>query len=299
VAVQDPPQLLDPHKIFSKTAPDGKHKPGWQYEVKASGDSRTSAPGNPDESKAPPGYADASRDIIELQAGSKGCMDGTRVGRKRSATSDASGADSRGKGKGIDYLASSKDFPPHHWEEEVSINLYNTDWPPLGTPKAQITSPGSAMKTSPAKNDDSPMAFEVSGKGKMGTVVTPTSSPISQNPLLVKIPQFNNAPNAKWLHTQGLIPASSSLLAPGYIPAINADPHLRAPGQACPKAPLMSRTDIRPSALTGLAHGVAPAEHSTALDIGNIYAVNDKAQAQTAGLNTSTYTGHRSIRQSK
>jgi hypothetical protein len=101
-AAPDPPQLLNPHKIFSKTAPNSKRKPGWQYEIEASGDSGTSAPGNPDELKGPPGYADGSRDIVELQAGSKVRMDGTGVGRKRAATSDAPGADSRGKGKGID-----------------------------------------------------------------------------------------------------------------------------------------------------------------------------------------------------
>jgi hypothetical protein len=297
-APPDPPQLLNPHKIFSKTAPDGKRKPGWQYEIEASGNSGTPAPEKPDVSKGPPGYADGSRDIVELQAGSKVRMDGTGVGRKRAATSDAPGADSRGKGKGIDRLASSKDFPSHHWEEEVSVDLDNTDWPPLGTPKNH-TSPGSPMKTSPAKHDDSPMATEVSGKGKTGTAITPTSSPISRNPLLAKIPRFNHAPNAAWLHAQGLIPASSGLLAPGYIPAINADPRLRAPGQARPKAPSMSRTDIRPSAPTGLPHGTASAERSTALDFGNAYAANDRAPAQTSGLNTRTYAGHRSIRQSK
>jgi hypothetical protein len=81
-AVSNPPQLLDPHKIFSKTVPDSKCRPGWQYEIEAAGDSRTSALGIPDKLKGPPGDTDGSRDIIELQVGSKVCMDETRVGRK-------------------------------------------------------------------------------------------------------------------------------------------------------------------------------------------------------------------------
>jgi hypothetical protein len=172
--------------MFSKTAPNGKCKPGWQYEIEVAGDSGTSAPGIPDESKGPPGDADGSRDIVELQVSSKVHMDGTGVGRKCTATSDAPGADSRGKGKGVDRLASSKDFPSHHWEEEVSVYLYNNDWPPLGMPKRDDAAPSSPMKMSPVKGDTSPMAFEVPERGK--TVIMPTSSPISQNPLLAKIP---------------------------------------------------------------------------------------------------------------
>jgi hypothetical protein len=145
----------------------------------------------------------------------------------------------------------------------VSVDLYNTDWPPLGTPKGQDTSPGSPMKTSPVKNDGSPMAFEVSERGKMGTVITPTSGPISQNPLLVKIPRFNKSPNTKWLHTQGLIPVRNGLLAPGYIPEINADHSLCAPGQACPKAPSMSCTDICNKASAW--HGTSRAQHCSQL----------------------------------
>jgi hypothetical protein len=105
--VPDPPQLLDPHKIFSKTAPDGKCRPGLQYEIEALCHSRTSAPGNPDEWKGPLGDADGSRDIVELQVGLKVHMDGTRVGRKHSVTSDVPGADFRGKGKGIDLVRTS------------------------------------------------------------------------------------------------------------------------------------------------------------------------------------------------
>ena len=72
------------------------------------------------------------------------------------------------------------------------------------------------------------MALKVSGRGKVGAVIMPTSSRILQNPLLVKIPQFDNASNAKWLGTQGLIHVSNGLLAPGYIPTIDADLHLHA-----------------------------------------------------------------------
>ena len=32
---QQPSKLSAPHKIYSKDAPDGKRKPGWQYEVLA------------------------------------------------------------------------------------------------------------------------------------------------------------------------------------------------------------------------------------------------------------------------
>ena len=127
-ASRDPPKLLSPHAIFSKTAPDGKRRPGWQYQVDGeSANVPSEAPG------VSGGQFDGPRDIDVHQTGSKTRMVKSSAGRKRAATSDAPGDAFRGKSSG--RVASVADFSSDHWEE------------PMSDDRALLHSPSSAINS--------------------------------------------------------------------------------------------------------------------------------------------------------
>jgi hypothetical protein len=157
-ASPEPPKLLSPHAIFSKTAPDGTWKPGWQYLVDGeSADVPSEMPGvsgSQFESVDAPGALDVH------QTGSKTHMVNPSAGRKRSATSDAPG--DAFQGKASNYVASVADFPSDHWVEPTSDDRSLLHSPPSAVNSKRSTAPSSnapnpshsltsPMKSSPAK----------------------------------------------------------------------------------------------------------------------------------------------------
>jgi hypothetical protein len=241
-ASREPPKLLSPHAIFSKTAPDGKRKPGWQYQVDVeSVNVPSEAPGV---SGGQLESVDGPRDVDVRQVGSKTRMVNSSSGRKRSATSDAPGDAFRGKASS--RVASVSDFPPDHWVEPMSDDRALLNSPPSAinsqrstaqSAKAPIPSHSlpSPMKSSPAKG--SPMK-DPSSPMKVITrdvhfAEAPSSSPLSHNPLLAKAAR-NAAPtplgahardshnrqaeNARWFRAHDLNPPDHDFHTRGYVP---------------------------------------------------------------------------------
>jgi hypothetical protein len=215
-----PANLSIPRDILSRNSPVGKKTVGWRYDVSDGGPSTTKG-----DSRTPgdlPGNVDGPRNINAAPAGPN-TRKNVPIGRKRAATSEAPGSNSRAKGP----LASSRDFPDDFWVEPPSDNAENL----LLRSPARITETRTPrLKTSehaPTGPTSSPMKVDLPDpKGKSKSTVTPVSSPISHNPLLVKrdaknplspqIPNIQNA-NADWLYSHNLVPVGNNINAPGYV----------------------------------------------------------------------------------
>jgi hypothetical protein len=128
------------------------------------------------------GIVDGLRNVDAAPSDSLAHSEKPGVGRKRSATSDAPGSDSRAKGP----LAASSDFPSDHWVEPLSENGERSL---LRSPHstARTHSPTRDPRRTRAAPASSPMKVDSPpAKGKSKVVDSPLSSPISQNPLLAK-----------------------------------------------------------------------------------------------------------------
>jgi hypothetical protein len=227
-----PSQISTPQVIFSKTAPDGKKSIGWRYKV-VEGDGESSTPVTSDTPDNLHGNINGPWNVDATPAGSKDRSVAPGVGRKRTATSEAPGSESRAKGP-----ASAVDFPRDHWDEEMSdreaalllksppvIHGAERDGP--RSPHRQTATTSKDLRGSPKHVTSSPMKVdEHSAKGKLRAILSPSSSPISQNPLLAKKvapiplrPQIPNVQttNAHWLNSHGLIPVGDNINAPGYV----------------------------------------------------------------------------------
>jgi hypothetical protein len=158
---------------------------------------------------APAGNGGGFRDTVTPQLGPI-----TGSGRKRSATSAASGSGRHGPTS--KRLASAADFSPTHFDEPVSDA-------PIPEQQPQPSSPMAIEPEVPA---------QVRGSQH---VTTPFSSPISQNPLFQRgAPVATHTPspsrrrpqpfrtqdgNAAWAAAEGLLPIQEGFTAPGYVPA--------------------------------------------------------------------------------
>ena len=177
--------------------PGRKRKVGYAYQVL---ESVTEQAGPSLRIVIPAGKGGNSRGATTPQLGP------TPGSRKRSATSAAPGSGRRGPTP--KRLASAADFSPTHFDEPVS----DAPIPPLYPTHQSIT-----RHPSPHSNLPSPTRPE---PAQVDRVVTPFSSPISQNPLLRRdtpmnvqtpsprqrrVPSFRTQdPNAAWAAAEGL-----------------------------------------------------------------------------------------------
>ena len=162
---------------FVDAPPDGKRKVSYAYQVL-----------DPvSEEAGPTGNADSLRDITTPQLGLA-----SSAGRKRSATSAASGSGRHGPSS--KRMGSAADFSPTHFDEPLSdapiperpsIHRPNLPSPQLPSPHQPSNFLQMPSPHQPA-NFPSSMTFrqEVPTHGGSLRVGTPFSSPISQNPLL-------------------------------------------------------------------------------------------------------------------
>ena len=213
---------------FVDAPPGGKRKVGYAYQVL-----------DPvSEEAGPTGNADSLRDITTPQLGSA-----SGAGRKRSATSAASGSGRHGPSS--KRLASAADFSPTHFDEPLSDapmpERPSTHRPDLPSPQLPSPhQPSDFLQRPPPHqpaNFPSSMTFrqEVPTHGGSQRVGTPFSSPISQNPLLRRetpVPVQTPSPsrrrpppfrtqdsNTAWAAAEGLLPIREGFTAPGYAPA--------------------------------------------------------------------------------
>ena len=224
---------------FVDAPPGGKRKVGYAYQVLAP----------VSEDAGPTGNADGLRDIATPQLGSA-----SGAGRKRSATSAASG--SARHGPSSKRLASAADFSPTHFDEPLS-DAPIPEQPSMhrpNVPSPQLPSPHQPSNFQPV-NFPSSMTFrqEAPTHGGSQRAGTPLSSPISQNPLLRReTPVAIQTPspsrrrpqpfrtqdsNTAWAAAEGLLPIREGFTAPGYAPAhivggityTVRSPHARSP----------------------------------------------------------------------
>ena len=191
--------------------PGGKRKAGYAYEVL---EPVAEEPGPTIRPVMPAGNASSFWDMASPQLGRS-------ASRKRSATS---AAPSIGRGPTSKRLASAADFSPAHFEEPVSDGPV----PPLSAPHLSVRQhsnlPSTSMQVLEVPQD----------AGGSCNLVTPVSSPISQNPLLrrgpgtpmdVQMPSPQRIDfrtqdsNAAWAAAEGLFPIPEGFVAPGYVPA--------------------------------------------------------------------------------
>ena len=186
-----------------------------------------SLPGQPHLPTGPLGTAVGFRDTATAQA-SPMVEGAVLVGRKRSATSAAPGSVRRGHGP--NKLASAADFSPGHFNEPTSDDHI----PDLLHPSA---APASPMRVDPVIP---PHARQ------LATPVTPISSPLSQNPLLLRptvgnrhTPSPRRQPltttlhtrdgNVAWAALEGLHPIPEGFQAAGYAPVGGITYRVRSP----------------------------------------------------------------------
>ena len=115
-------------------------------------------------------------------------------------------------------LASAQDFSPTHFDE----------------PQSDGPLPSSEPRLPPAHQPSAPLSPMVVDREVQGSVATPLSSPISQNPLLQQVPlvvQLSSPSRrssqslrtrdstAAWATADGLLPIREGFTAPGYVPA--------------------------------------------------------------------------------
>lgn len=208
--------------------PGGKRRLGYVYQV---------LPAVAEEAGPPTGLADPAGNVgglrdstIPQQVSTAGPPAPT--GRKRAASSAAPGSGRRGPMPG--KLASAADFSPTHFNEPVSDGPV----PPFPASHHLL----------------SPMQVEPEATGTE-SVVTPFSSPISQNPLIQRSPRTHThvdtpSPtrhrppslrtrdsNTAWAAAEGLLPIGGNFAAPGFVPAqlvggvtyTVCSPHARSP----------------------------------------------------------------------
>jgi hypothetical protein len=192
-----------------------KRKTGYVHQVLQSVTEESGLSSRP---VGPTGYAVDSRGTAAPQLGS---VAGTPAlkGRKRSATSAAPSAGHRGPTSR--RLASAGDFSPTHFVEPVSETGMQLQRP----------SPQDSPAPSRQQHPLSPMIVNPAGTHFQSTT-TPLSSPISQNPLLLKQSQTPSPSqprpsyfrtrdsNAAWAAAEGLLPVHEGFAAPGYVPAV-------------------------------------------------------------------------------
>lgn len=201
--------------------PGGRRRAGYAYQVLQS-------VGEEDTSSFPTAVPTENAGVLRGHATPQsGAPAGPTIlaGRKRSASSAASGSGSRRRGPTPRHLASAADFSPTHFDEPDSDAI-----PP------PAFSRNHSPPLSPHQPPPSPMRIDpgVSGCSEAAQQdATPFSSPISQNPLLRKtgdahIPSPSRRRSASfrtrdgdaaWAAADGFLPITEGFTAPGYVPA--------------------------------------------------------------------------------
>lgn len=212
-----------PNPSLIKVPPGVRPSVGYQYEVlptvaEQTGDTPLHRVGPMDLS----GKVVGSRDFTVIQAGSKTAPE-AKVGRKRSATSEAPGSIVR------IHLppprASAADFSPTHFDEPQSENLLDA-WQGSALQNAKVAPQLDVDATTTGKQPTSPMTVDPrtptrADKRKGNTITTPVSSPLGGNPLLRRLMQDiyrTRDLNAAWLAAQGLVPPGDGYRPAGYTP---------------------------------------------------------------------------------
>jgi hypothetical protein len=215
-------EIHPPGSVFITAPPGGKRKIGYAYQVLPP----VSEEGAQSNSLInPAGNVDGLRDIATPQLGLDDAVPAL-AGRKRSASTAASGSGRRGPPPR--HMASAADFSPTHFVEPHS----DPPIPPAGSPPPYLPIPDHHVHPS------SPMTIGPQTTGHVGAprqTITSYSSPISQNPLIQEAdnmqiqtpsPSSRRAPtfrtqdgNEAFEVAEGLLPIREGFTAPGYVPA--------------------------------------------------------------------------------
>jgi hypothetical protein len=193
--VAGPSNTSAPNIQVVDALPGGKRRTGYAYQVLSSVAEETRNSHTPD---GPSGNASGPRDTATPRTD-------ILAGRKRAATSAASGSERRAPF--TRPMASAADFSPTHFDEPMSDDRVPA-LPRIPSPQGPID------PSSPAR--------------------TPSSSPISQNPLVRRSSDMvihtpsprrrstsfrTQDGNAAWAAAEGLLPITEGFTAPGYVPA--------------------------------------------------------------------------------
>jgi hypothetical protein len=262
-----------------------KYKHGYQYEVYDGDDS--GLPNPPVPPKDPGLSVGGSRDADAHQIGPRQPPEDPSSRRKRAATSEPPGSDSRSKGPAA--VASRADFPEDHWAEPQSDVIPPTPIAHVSspTPIAHVSSPthradGPGLVSSPMKTD-SPV-----NKGKAKAIQDGSSpissSPISQNALL----RARHADNS-WLKKQGLHGPGDDFHPPNFV-------HSRVSKEGVAATRALQKSKLDSMFRKSVDHFGTAYNDTRAKEIRDFTSAGNKrrhsASIHTAGKQFTTHTGH-------